>query len=391
MSEPYGELKKRLGELSSLLSVVNLLHWDQETMMPPRAAAARADSLSQVTRLAHEWATHPRVGELLDLCEDDANLVADSRERANLREIRRDYERARKLPAELVAEISATSSRALEAWKEARAKNEFSLFRPWMEKQIELCRQKAECYGVPEGGELFDALIEEYEPGVTAAQLEGIFGPLREALTPLIAEIIAADPDFVWITTDPTDLAGIVGGAAAAGYTGQWAGNAPAFNQALLGVDGVSGVLDSSYTHFQQFPAWKTGGSEGMAGIVGIMEEYRPDAPLLSIYSDSYIMGEIARQGLEAAAANGDMTRQGVVDALADSTIDLKGMVDPISYQGDPNDFISRQSFVYDISLDAFTPGATVSDEGGDGLVLIDDDYTSPTGAEWEYAPCFPI
>jgi ABC-type branched-subunit amino acid transport system substrate-binding protein len=209
--------------------------------------------------------------------------------------------------------------------------------------------------------------------------------------TPVIAEIIAADPDFVWITTNPTDMAAIVGGAAAAGYTGQWAGNGPTYNPALLGVEGVSTVLDASYTHFQPYPAWDTGDSEGMAEIVGIMQEYRPDAALLSVYINSYIMGEIARQGLEAAAANGDMTRQGVVDAITGTEVDLKGLAAPISYSGDPNDFIARESFIFDISLDAYTPGATVSEEGSDGAVLLEENYISPTAAEWDYEACFPI
>ena len=128
MSDAYTELCDRLREIYALSSAANLLQWDQETMMPPHAAAGRADSLAAVTRLAHEHATDPRIGELLDKCEDDPQLAADENEAANLREIRRDYERARKLPPELVAEMSATSSRALEAWKEARTKSDFALW-----------------------------------------------------------------------------------------------------------------------------------------------------------------------------------------------------------------------------------------------------------------------
>ena len=98
---------------------------------------------------------------------------------ANLREIRRDYDRARKLPAELVAEISETTSRALEAWKQSRADADYAAFRPWLTRQLDLNRRKAACYGVPEDGETYDALLEDYEPGCTAAHVEAIFAPLR--------------------------------------------------------------------------------------------------------------------------------------------------------------------------------------------------------------------
>ncbi|MDX1388440.1 MAG: carboxypeptidase M32, partial [Acidobacteriota bacterium] len=152
------------------------------------------EQLALVARLAHERHVHPRIGELIAECEADSTLVSDPVEAANLREMRRDYERATKLPASLVAEMSETSSRALEAWKEAREKSEFELFRPWLQKQLELNRRKAECYGAPENGELYDALLEDYEPGMTAAELEKIFKPLREDLSPLIAELASA-PD----------------------------------------------------------------------------------------------------------------------------------------------------------------------------------------------------
>lgn len=192
MTNHYSELQRLLRESASLYSVAGLLSWDQETMMPPRGVTARADSLSLVTRLAHQRATDPRIGELLAKCEADGDLTTDSRTAANLREIRRDYERALTLPSELVGEMQQTSALAIEAWKSARSDNDFASFRPWLERQVELIRRKAECYGAPEGGELYDALVDEYEPSMTCARLEGIFAPLRDELTPLIAELTSA-------------------------------------------------------------------------------------------------------------------------------------------------------------------------------------------------------
>ena len=189
MSDRYDALRQHLRELAALNSVLNLLGWDQETMMPPKAAAARADELSLLSRLAHERAMADELGDLLNECEEDPALTGDPVIAANLREIRLDYERACKLPPSLVAEFSKTTSHALEAWKAARSDSDFATFRPWLEKILDLCRRKADCLGFPAGGELYDALLDEFEPRMTAAVVESIFRPLREVLVPLIDEI----------------------------------------------------------------------------------------------------------------------------------------------------------------------------------------------------------
>jgi len=163
-------------------------------MMPRKAADARAEQLALMARLAHDRATAPRLGELLEQCEADLRLKSDPAAAANLREIRRDYDRARKLPADLVAELQETASRSLEAWKAARQAADFEAFEPWLRRLLELCRRKAHCYGAPPGGEPYDALLDEYEEGTTGAELEAIFGPLREELAPLIAETTSAIP-----------------------------------------------------------------------------------------------------------------------------------------------------------------------------------------------------
>jgi carboxypeptidase Taq len=192
MAQPYDELLNRMREAAKLASVAHLLGWDQETMMPPKAAGCRAEELELIAELAHRKSIDPRIGELLEACEQDKGLGADTTAAANLREIRRDYDRARRLPPELVAEMNGTSSRAMEAWKQARERSDFELFLPWLERQLELNRRKAECYGYPADGEPYDALVEDYEPGMTGAELERIFAPLRGELTPLIAELAGA-------------------------------------------------------------------------------------------------------------------------------------------------------------------------------------------------------
>ncbi len=191
-SRAWTELSERLREAATLGSIRSTLSWDQETMMPPRAGAFRAEELALVSALEHERLTDPRIGELIAACESDRELLCDPEVEASVRETRRDYERATKLSTDLVAELTRTSSQAIEAWKEARRDSDFSAFRPWLEKQVELNVRKATCYGAPTGGELYDALIEDYEPGITAADIERIFRPLRDALAPLIAAVVDA-------------------------------------------------------------------------------------------------------------------------------------------------------------------------------------------------------
>lgn len=188
----YTELTGLLREAATLASVNATLSWDQETMMPPAGAALRAEQLSALTALVHERRTSPRLAELLAECEEDASLTADPVVAANLREIRRSYELATKLPTSLVREFAETSSKSLEAWRDARERDDFASFAPWLEKVVGLNRSKAECYGVPAGGELYDPLLDEFEPGMTSAEVRGVFDALRAGLAPLIADVARA-------------------------------------------------------------------------------------------------------------------------------------------------------------------------------------------------------
>ncbi len=188
----YVELRKLHRDVATLKSVDALLNWDQETYMPPNAAAHRAEQQAMISSLAHERRTSTRIGELLTRCELDKTLTKDEGISANLREMRRDFDRATRIPTDLVGEIARTQSLAQEAWKKAREANDFKQFRPWLEKMIGLMRKKAECYGVPPSGEFYDNLLDEYEPGMTASQIDAIFTPLRPRLSALVQELTNA-------------------------------------------------------------------------------------------------------------------------------------------------------------------------------------------------------
>ena len=183
---PYQELLARIRERAVLAGAAAVLSWDQEVMMPSGGLAQRARELSLLARLAHERLVEPRLGELLAACEDSPELGDGAP--ANLREIRRSYERAIRLPTELVGEIAETRSLAQNVWTDSRKDSDFASFRPWLEKLVLLMQRKAECLG-SESGEAWDALAEGFEPGMRAADLQVLFAPLRERLSALVQEL----------------------------------------------------------------------------------------------------------------------------------------------------------------------------------------------------------
>ncbi len=183
----YSSLLAHTRRAATLGSIDALVSWDQETYLPAAGAAFRAEQMSLLAELTHTARTDKRVGEWLKACEGDAVLKPDPLAQANLRELRRDYDRATKLPTELVAEMAKVGSQSQEAWKHARANNDFKHFEPWLEKMFGLMRKKAECYGWAAGGEPYDALLDEYEPGATAKEIEAVFTPLRARLATLVA------------------------------------------------------------------------------------------------------------------------------------------------------------------------------------------------------------
>ncbi|HKA06837.1 MAG TPA: carboxypeptidase M32 [Gemmataceae bacterium] len=184
----YAELIRRSKEAAVLASCAALLGWDERTYMPHDGSAFRGDQMALLARLTHEMTTDPKVGECLAVIEGSA-LVADRESPAaiNTREIRRTYDRAVKLPKELVEELARVTTRAQQVWQEARAKSDFASFRPWLEQIVGLKRREADAVGYKDHP--YDALLDEYEPGATAAEVRRVFAALSAELVPLIAAI----------------------------------------------------------------------------------------------------------------------------------------------------------------------------------------------------------
>ncbi|HEY8749280.1 MAG TPA: carboxypeptidase M32 [Tepidisphaeraceae bacterium] len=183
---PYSRLITELKEIALLGSVSALLDWDERTQLPPKGAENRAAQASLLARMIHERVTAKRIGDLLG--EAGAGAEADSDAAVNIRETRRRYDRACKVPASLVEEQTRVAVLAQQAWGEARAKNDYPAFRPWLEKILDLKRQEADCVGY--AAERYDALLDEFEPGETAANVRQTFEQLRQALVPLLGKIV---------------------------------------------------------------------------------------------------------------------------------------------------------------------------------------------------------
>ena len=207
--------------------------------------------------------------------------------------------------------------------------------------------------------------------------------------TPVITGIAESGADWVWVTLNPGHTAELMGGAYAAGFTGQWTGSSPSWNPALLGT-AVGPLADQLYTHSTYTVLWGVGEAEGMQEMIDVMREYRPEAPFDDVYIISFIQGYAVHQILDKAISNGNITRAGVLAAANSVTADLKGLAPDQSWRGNPNDNVVRETYLYDVDLSLYTPGATVLDEAGNnGYRLIKGPYASETGMNWEYEPCF--
>jgi carboxypeptidase Taq len=198
----YTDLLCRARERALLGSCANLLEWDEETCMPPSGVLARSEQRALLAGLIHERATDPRLAELLAAAQGFAPLapLAPDTEpdsaAVNVRELARDFARATCLPRALVEETARTSALAQQAWAAARQGSDFSRFEPWLARMVALKREAAEALSAGSGnghtGDLYDALLDEWEPGMTCRELEALFAALRRELVPLAAALAGA-------------------------------------------------------------------------------------------------------------------------------------------------------------------------------------------------------
>jgi carboxypeptidase Taq len=202
---PLDRLLGRLAEVSDLSKAATLLVWDQRVLMPPGGAAARAEALATVSRLAQERFIDDEVGRLLEELRGlEESSDYDSFEASLLRVTRREYEKATRVPPELVGEMRRAAALGLAAWGPAKEQSDFSQLRPHLETLLELRHRYVECFETPD--ETYDVLLDDYEPQMKTAEVRAIFDDLKEDLRPLIQEIGEAgevDDSFLHGEFDP--------------------------------------------------------------------------------------------------------------------------------------------------------------------------------------------
>jgi carboxypeptidase Taq len=260
------------GTLDDLGGAAQLLGWDRETVMPRAGAEGRARRLGTLAALHHRELVRADAGEAIEALREDGDLDDDAR--AMLRLAARDRERALRVPEALVREISEACSRSTSAWIEARKADDFAAFAGPLRRVVELKRREAEAIGI--GDEPYDALLDGFEPGARAAQLEPVFADLRERLAPIVAAASAREPAELppreWAEEGQMALAHDIA--------------------ALVGFDETAGAIARSAHPFTSSPH---------AGDVRFTTRLDPASPLSNIGAVMHELGHaLYEQGLPA-------------------------------------------------------------------------------------------
>jgi carboxypeptidase Taq len=190
------ELLERLAEIADLERVAMLMAWDQEVCMPPAGGEPRGELRATVGRLAHERFTDERVGEWLAAAAPRNELEADV-----VRVAKRDFDKARRVPGELVAELARAGVAARGAWLQAREANDYASFAPYLERNVELRRRYSACF--PEAEHPYDPLLDDYEPGMSTADVRDALERLRDGLVPLVAAAPEIDDSLLRVGPFP--------------------------------------------------------------------------------------------------------------------------------------------------------------------------------------------
>ena len=182
----YTELMAFVRETQALGQVAGRLGWDQETVMPKGAGAQRAEEHGAIAKALHARGTDPRIADWLDAAKPETPEQA-----AQLRHIERSYARATKVPADLAAQIAKITSLSQGMWAEARAADDFAGFASTLSQVVALKREEGTA--LADGGDIYDAMIDDYEPGITAAELSAMFDALRPGLVALRDDVMGRE------------------------------------------------------------------------------------------------------------------------------------------------------------------------------------------------------
>ncbi len=188
MSEKLDQLKAILGEVSDIGHSAAVLGWDQQVNMPPAGGEARGQQLGTLGKIAQEKFIADEVGKLLDDLKSEFD--SGSNEAAMIRVAKRNYDKAKRVPPSFVVEQAIVTSKAFEAWVEAKGKSDYSIFQPHLEKVVELVHKYISFH--PKADHPYDTLLDDFEPGMKTADVKVIFNELRPQQVELIKAIAAS-------------------------------------------------------------------------------------------------------------------------------------------------------------------------------------------------------
>lgn len=180
------ELKNYVAEMVELGAAAALAHWDARTHMPERGVETRAKVVGRLSRLSFERLVSPKFGELLAAAEKELTEENEV-EWAMVRQHKRDHERAKAIPPDFYQKFVELCTKAESVWEKAKAEANFALFKPYLSEIVDMVREMARMIGYKEHP--YDALLDEYEPGMTTREVGEILGSLREKLVPFVREL----------------------------------------------------------------------------------------------------------------------------------------------------------------------------------------------------------
>jgi len=265
----FDELMAFDRQTQALGQIAGRLGWDQETMMPRGAAEQRGEEMAAIEAVLHARRSDPRVGDWLSQADPENEVEA-----AHLREIRRSYDRAQKVPEALATKLAQLTSEAQGKWAAARADEDWPAFAPVLEEVVALKREEGAA--LADGGDIYDAMLEDYEPGTTAADIAKIFDAMRPRLVALRAAILNKP--------EPVGLGGTYPADKQMKLTRQLA--------KVFGYDMARGRVDKAVHPF----------SSGSGSDVRITTRTAEDDPFNCFYSTIHEVGHAAyEQGIDAA------------------------------------------------------------------------------------------
>lgn len=178
----YQEIIDRYRRIAGINDALELLNWDQQVMMPEEGIRARSKQVSALSRISHEKLASDELDELLGEVSPTSSI-----QDANIREIKREQEKARKVPLKLVEKISEKESEAMDSWQRARKEDDFSIFEPHLEEMVELKKEYA--HHIDPGADPYRVLYEDHEPYLRLSRMHEILETLRENLTGYLERI----------------------------------------------------------------------------------------------------------------------------------------------------------------------------------------------------------